>query len=199
MRNEKTLTTGQIADHCDVHYRTVIRWIDRGRLRAYQLPDRGDRRVRVNDFLAFLKDNNMPIPKELQPGKPRVLIVEDDKNVAKSIERMLRRAGFDTEVALDGFTAGTLVERFEPQVMTLDLQMPGLSGFDVLKELRAAQSPPIKVLIVSAMPDFKLNAALEAGADAVLTKPFRNEELVRAVRELAGVDEVADAGEGGDA
>ena len=64
MQAKQILTTGEIARYCGVNFRTVIRWIERGRLKAYQLPGRGDNRVTVEDFIDFLKVNSMPIPEE---------------------------------------------------------------------------------------------------------------------------------------
>ena len=67
-----TLTTGEIAQYCDVNSRTVIRWIKRGHLRAYQLPGRGDNRIALEDFLAFLAAHGMPVPRELSGPSARV-------------------------------------------------------------------------------------------------------------------------------
>lgn len=64
--SKHTLTTGDIAQYCDVNSRTVIRWIRRGHLRAYQLPGRGDNRIDVEDFLDFLWQHKMPVPEELR-------------------------------------------------------------------------------------------------------------------------------------
>ncbi len=183
----KALTTGQIARHCGVSLRTVIRWIERGHLKAFQLPGRGDNRVQVHDLLEFLKENGMPIPSELQSYTGRILIVEDDTPMAQAMQRALRRAGFETAVAPDGFRAGTLLGAFQPSVVTLDLGLPGLGGINVLKFIR--DTPPlagVKILVVSAMPQKDLEAALVAGADDVLEKPFRNEALVEKVRNLSG-------------
>ena len=63
---KRTLTTGEIAQYCGVNFRTVIRWIKRGYLNAFQLPGRGDNRVEIGDFMAFLEKHNIPIPEELQ-------------------------------------------------------------------------------------------------------------------------------------
>jgi len=186
---KRNLTTGDIAELCGVNFRTVIRWIQRGHLKAFQLPGRGDNRVQLGDFLAFLRENNMPIPEELQRTTRKVLIVEDDDRMAKAIQRALVRAGFETEIAADGFKAGTLVTSFSPAVMTLDLKMPGLGGLEVLKTVR--QDPALttlKVLVVSAMPREELDEALAAGADDVLEKPFANKDLVQKVAILAGVE-----------
>ena len=185
---KRNLTTGDVAEMCGVNFRTVIRWIQRGHLRAFQLPGRGDNRVTVKDFLDFLRENNMPVPEELQPSEAKVLIVEDDKRMAQSMKRVLARRGFQTMVALDGFLAGALATTFRPGVMTLDLKMPGLGGLEVLKGIRGNPDlAGIKILVVSAMPQEQLEAALAAGADDVLEKPFANADLAAKVAGLAGI------------
>lgn len=187
--DKRTLTTGEIAQYCGVNFRTVIRWIKRGHLNAFQLPGRGDNRVTVDDFLEFLKQHKMPIPEELQKHSRRVLIVDDDASMAKSIQRVLRRAGFETEIAQDGFRAGILFETFTPNMMTLDLKMPGLAGLDVLEFVRnTEQLQNIKILVVSALSQKELEKALEAGADDILEKPFKNADLLEKVRNLVGVE-----------
>jgi len=66
--NRRMLTTGDIARYCDVTPRTVIRWIQRGHLRAHQLPGRGDNRVDPSDFLVFLDKHALPVPVEFAPA-----------------------------------------------------------------------------------------------------------------------------------
>ena len=189
-RVEKSvLTTGEVAQYCKVNFRTVIRWIKRGHLKAYQLPGRGDNRVEVADFLRFLKLHNMPVPGEFQRPAPRVLIVDDDQGTAHAIQRVLRRAGFETQVAFDGFSAGALMESFAPDVMTLDLRMPGLGGLEVLGFVRShPRLQGIKIVVVSGLPRARLDEALAKGADEVLDKPFENNILVEKVSRLAGIE-----------
>jgi excisionase family DNA binding protein len=187
--NKRILTTGDIAELCGVNFRTVIRWIQNGHLKAFQLPGRGDNRVLIKDFLEFLRANNMPLPEELEgTGEAKILIVEDDKRMAQSMQRALKRKGFETMIALEGFMAGVVATTFKPTVMTLDLKMPGLGGLDILKGIR--KNPDlsgIKILVVSAMPQEELDAAIAGGADDVLEKPFANADLVAKVANLAGV------------
>ena len=94
MQEQRTLTTGDIAKYCGVNFRTVIRWVDRGILKSYRLPGRGDNRIKAHDFVAFLKKNNMPIPAEFKQFCRRVLIVDDEMSMAKSIQRVLSQNGF---------------------------------------------------------------------------------------------------------
>lgn len=202
------LTTGEVAKHCGVNFRTVIRWIEKGYIKAYKLPGRGDNRIPVESFVAFLKSNQMPIPPEFQtdqnvaadaatqsssqeierpksPQKQRVLVIEDEEFMAKSIVRALKRAGYDVSVAANGIEAGIQLERFQPQLITLDLQMPGMSGFEVLEALRAnAAYQDIKVVIVSAATKVKMLEVMELGVDDVLEKPFQSEELTSKVGAL---------------
>ncbi len=186
---KKSLTTGEIARQCGVSQRTVIRWIERGQLKAYQLPGRGDNRVEPEALLLFLRQHGMPVPEALQPANRRVLIVDDEPSMAKAMARVLRRAGFETAVACDGFQAGSLLYSHKPAVMTLDLQMPGINGFGVLKFVRGTeQLQAQKIIVISAMPERDLKRALEMGADAVLEKPVENQMLLETVARLAGVE-----------
>ena len=185
MTEVRVLTTGEAAKYCGVNFRTIIRWIERGRLKAYKLPGRGDHRIREPDFVAFLMENDLPIPDEFAPVCRSALIIEDNPEMASAISRVLRREGFNIEVAHDGFAAGTLLGTFKPSVITLDLKMPGLDGFGVLKHIRSQDElKHLKVLVVSAETDEGLNRALEAGADQVLQKPFENTALVSAINSL---------------
>lgn len=186
--SSRVFTTGEIAKFCDVNVRTVIRWIDRGQLTAYRLPA-GDNRISSESFLTFLRQHNMPIPGEFRAHARRVLIVEDDQSMARNVERILTRNGYETLVASNGFQAGVWLGSFSPALVTLDLNMPGLSGFDVLKLIRETEDFAfLKVLVVSALSSSELDRARSEGADDVLAKPFTNEGLIGKVSELTGVE-----------
>lgn len=194
------LTTGEVAKYCGVNFRTVIRWIEKGYIQAYKLPGRGDNRVTISEFKAFLVKNNMPIPEAFldesvqenaeERGQVKyepedcgsallkVLVVEDETLMAKSMSRTIKRSGFDVCTVSNGIQAGIMLERYRPDIVTLDLQMPGMSGYDVLRALRDnTEYSSIKVLIVSAATREKLQEAIALGGDDVLEKPFRAEEL----------------------
>lgn len=179
------LTTTAAAKRCGVSFRTVIRWVERGELNAYRLPGRGDYRVPLDELRRFMRVHGIPDPDAPQGLARRALIVDDEPGMANAIARVLIAAKFETRTAGDGFLAGTLLHTFKPGLMTLDLKMPNLDGFGVLDRLREAPPPfPLKVLVVSADAPSRLDAARARGADAVLAKPFANEELTAAVDRL---------------
>ena len=185
--NKRNLTTGDIAKLCGVNFRTVIRWIQRGHLKAFQLPGRGDNRVQVSDFVAFLQENDMPIPEELQPSGRKVLIVESDATQASAMEKALRNAGFETRVASDGFAAGAMLGSFSPGVMTVDLGMKGMDGAQAIAMAHGSSGAgPVKVIAVAppSTGKKKRQTLLEAGAEAILDRPVKGAELVDAVRSL---------------
>ena len=185
MARNHSLTTGDIANYCDVNLRTVIRWINKGSLKAYKLPGRGNNRVQIHDFLSFLNENSMPVPEELQEKKRDVLIVDDEPAYAKAIMRVLSKAGYECTMANGGFQAGLMLSTNQPSVMTLDLSMPGVDGFEVLEFARKQDAvAKTKIIVISALDKDSLQRALNLGADAALSKPFKNEELVSIIESL---------------
>lgn len=185
MPEMRVLTTGEAAKYCGVNFRTVIRWIERGKLKAYKLPGRGDHRIQTDDFVAFLQSNEMPVPTELMAQNRSILVIEDQPEMASAIRRVLSRHGFEVEVARDGFSAGTMLSRMKPGLVTLDLKMPGMDGYEVLSFIRGHEEhSKTKVLVISAETRAGLDRALELGASDVLSKPFENSDLIARVEAL---------------
>lgn len=182
---QRSLTTGEIAKYCGVNLRTVIRWLESGRLNGYKLPGGGNNRVLVGDFVAFLKQNAMPMPADLDREEkveevdPLILIVDDEINMAKAIQRIARKAGVKSLIAEGGFQAGMMLSIHKPQMMTLDLSMPGLDGYEVLKFTRAQEAfKDTKIIVISALDQKKLNEAIALGANKAMSKPFEPSMLL---------------------
>ena len=181
------LTSRAAALRCGVSFRTVIRWIERGTLGAYRLPGRGDYRIAKAELQRFMREYGIPDPDAPADTAKRVLVVDDEPAMGRAIKRVLTRAGYETAVASDGFLAGSLLHTFKPGLMTLDLRMPRIDGFGVLRFLRETRPlPALKVLVVSGESDARLREALTEGAHETLPKPFANEDLLRAVQRLLG-------------
>ena len=188
---KQVLTTGDVARYCGVHFRTVTRWIRSGHLKAFSLPGRGDSRIFVSDFVNFLRSHNIDIPEEFRKkSNRRALIIEDDSVTAKNIKRVLEGLKIECAVAHDGFRAGALLTSFKPDLVTLDLSMPGIGGMSVLKIIRSLVGlDGMVVLVVSGMPENELRKAMENGADGALKKPFTKKQLEESARQLLLLEE----------
>ncbi len=121
-----------------------------------------------------------------------VLLVEDDRNIVDLVRSNLLARGFDVVVSREGNDVAELVRIHEPELVLLDLMLPGADGFDVCKELRSESSIGIIVLSARRGEQDKVRA-LNLGADDYLTKPFGVEELLARItallrRSRAGTD-----------
>jgi len=185
------LTTEEAARLCGENDRTVLGWIERGLLRSCQWPGRDDHRVPVEELRRFMREHG--IPDRTRPARAacRVLIADDEPPMARAIERLLRGSGLDVETAIapSGFEAGAMLYTFRPDVMTLDLRMPGFDGISVLRFLqRVRLLTPLRVLVVSADTEAQLRESLAQGAHEVLRKPFADQDLLAAVERLMVAD-----------
>src|SRR3954452_25564677 len=115
--------------------------------------------------------------------KPRVLIVEDDTEIADVLRRSLRVEGYDVKVSGDGSEALGGASVFEPDAVVLDLGLPGMDGVEVSRRLRAGGDVPILMLTARDTLEDRVEG-LDSGADDSLVKPFEREELLARLRAL---------------
>ena len=114
-------------------------------------------------------------------GSAAILVVEDEETLAESIRYNLVREGYDVTVAADGREALEAARRSAPELIILDLMLPGLSGLDILRQIRAESSVPV-VIVTAKDSEADKVTGLELGADDYVTKPFSMRELVSRVR-----------------
>lgn len=114
-------------------------------------------------------------------GKQKILIVDDDENIAELIELYLTKECFDTKIVNDGESALAVYETYEPNLILLDLMLPGIDGYQVCREIRSKNPTPI--IMLSAKGEvFDKVLGLELGADDYMEKPFDSKELVARVK-----------------
>lgn len=113
----------------------------------------------------------------------RVLIIDDNRDIANCVAALLRTVGHIVLPAYDGLTALALVAEFKPNVAILDLNMPGMDGFEIAKRLRAiAELSPLKIIALTGRDEPEsIRATADAGFDAHLIKPTNGEDLLNAV------------------
>jgi two-component system, OmpR family, response regulator MprA len=114
---------------------------------------------------------------------PRVLVVEDDEEIAQVLQRSLRLEGYDVRIAGDGETALDAAGAYNPDLVVLDLGMPRLDGIEVARRLRAQDDVPILMLTARDALESRVEG-LDSGADDYLVKPFERQELLARLRAL---------------
>ncbi|MCD7750333.1 MAG: response regulator transcription factor [Lachnospiraceae bacterium] len=114
-------------------------------------------------------------------SKQKILIVDDDANIAELISLYLTKECFDTQIVSDGESALLAHKSFQPDLILLDLMLPGIDGYQVCREIRATSTTPI--IMLSAKGEvFDKVLGLELGADDYMEKPFDSKELVARVK-----------------
>ncbi len=118
----------------------------------------------------------------------RVLLIEDEPNIIEAISFILTRDGWTVHTHADGATAADRVRALPPDLVILDVMLPGRSGFDILTDLRAdPATAALPVLMLTARgQDKDRDHALRLGASRYMTKPFSNAEVLASVRALVG-------------
>jgi excisionase family DNA binding protein len=176
MTKKPVFTTFEAAKLCHVSPLSIINWVNAGRLPAFRTPG-GHRRIRREDLVLFMRDNGLPLPEELKhvSTKRRVLIVDDEGSIREVLAEHLstRRRSYEVLTASDGFEAGRLVATFRPDVVLLDLRMPGLDGFHVCRAIKADRHTSSAVVIAMTgyySPETETRI-LECGAVRCFAKP----------------------------
>jgi DNA-binding response OmpR family regulator len=114
---------------------------------------------------------------------PRVLVVEDDDEIAQVLQRSLRLDGYDVRIAGDGEAALDQAAAYHPDLVILDLGLPKLDGIEVARRLRSADDVPILMLTARDAVESRVEG-LDSGADDYLVKPFERQELLARLRAL---------------
>ena len=114
-------------------------------------------------------------------AQPKIMIVDDDTNIAELVSLYLEKEHFDTLCVEDGFSAIEQFKKYTPDLILLDLMLPGKDGYEVCREIRKTSNVPI--IMLSAKGEvFDKVLGLELGADDYIIKPFDSKELVARVK-----------------
>jgi excisionase family DNA binding protein len=186
------LTSVEVASACGVSTRTVSNWIRDGAIPAHRTVG-GHGRVAVEDLRRFLLARGMPVPKDLLGGGPpeapaaaasekpatearrrRVLVIDDDETLLEVVREFLTSSGYEVETARHGFLAGYLAGHRRPDVILLDIMMPGLDGYEVLSLMRKRpEARSIPVIACTSLKGPEVEARVRgAGFRAYVRKPI---------------------------
>jgi CheY-like chemotaxis protein len=187
----KPFTSTKAARFCHVSHAAVCNWVRLGKLKAYRTPG-GQYRIEPHVLREFMKQHGMPIPEELLPRNGlRVVVVDDEVEIGEIVMRVLGKegAGYEVEMAQDGYTAGRLIQSLRPDLVILDIRMPGIDGFAVCENIKSDPATRnARILIMSAYATGENVQRLKAlGADAFIEKPFEVAVLKDKVQQLVGL------------
>ena len=114
-------------------------------------------------------------------SRPRILVVDDDTALAEMLELVLVREGFETSSVANGSQALAAFRRYQPDLVLLDLMLPGRNGIDLCRDLRAESGVPI-IMLTAKSDTADVVQGLEVGADDYVSKPFKVKELMARIR-----------------
>lgn len=179
------ITTGEAARILGIGLNTVKRWISSGALRGVCTPG-GHWRISEEDLHQFMQENGMPIPGKGRETLARILVVDDDASVCALHKAILEHADFHADIQCihDGYTGLMKIGSWRPDVLVLDILMPGMDGLEVLRRIRADHNLcGMAIIVVTGTydrPDIA-QAARNAGVAAVLPKPVEARRLLDVV------------------
>src|SRR5262249_2657733 len=171
-KSDKSIyTTHEVSRLLHVNPRSVINWIEQDLLPSYRTPG-GHRRIRHEDLLAFLRKHQIPTPAALVEGHFKILVVEDEDDIINIIKSYFERhAGYTVLTARDGITALIEVGRSKPDLIVLDIMIPGVDGIDVCRRIKGDANNKTAIIAISGQLESETKV-LQAGADAFMSKPL---------------------------
>jgi len=188
-KSRRVLTTGQVAKICKVAPRTVSKWFDTGQLRGYRIPGSRDRRIPFEQLVRFMKVYGIPLD-ELETGQMRVLIVDPETDLTGLIQRALVETGYyEVRVAESAFEAGALLEQFQPNVLLVDIDLPGLDGRTLSRYVSSHPELAGTQLIATScsLTDADRQMLLHQGFHNTIAKPFDIPKLTETIDSTMGV------------
>jgi len=185
--DETTYSPAKIARMIGVNPSTIVSWIDRGRLPAHRTLG-GHRRVRVEDIRRFANENGLPVPWEVRrpDGKQRILVVDDDPQVLRSLQRGFRPHldQFEVEGCYDGIEALVMIGALQPDLILLDIYMEAIDGFEVCRRLKTIPgTKDLRIVAITSFPSEEARARiLDHGAMDYWVKPIHPSQIVEFIQ-----------------
>ena len=189
MPKKDVLTTGQVAQLCNVAPRTVTKWFDSGQLRGYRIPGSKDRRIPLNELVRFMKDHNMPTT-VLEKGKVRVLIIDSRTDYSSRLAGHIQNRGsFEVKCVNNSFAAGAMVFRFSPNIILIDLMSSQIDAQGLCRCVQDCEDlKDCKLIALAAGLSPREAQNLKAqGFEAVVTDPENMDAILNRIQDYCDV------------
>lgn len=188
-KRKDVLTTGQVAQICNVAPRTVTKWFDSGQLRGYRIPGSRDRRIPINELIRFMKAHNIPTD-ALEKGHIRILLIDSCEDNCKRITEMLTTKGaFDTRCVNNSFDAGLLAQKFLPNIILINLMASSIEAHQLCSQIR--QNSDLKdskiIAIASGLGQNEIAALQKKGFDAVANDTCTGDQILFAIQQVCSI------------
>lgn len=188
--DDKYLTPKEVAKLLMVSPAAVRLWAEKGELKALTTPG-GHRRFLQSDVDRFTSERGHRV-NNLAEHKLSILIVDDDVQFTNYLQKLLSKFSSDVEVnvANNGFDAGIRIKELEPDIVLLDLMMPGMDGFTVCESIKSNKTTAaIRIIVMTGFPSAEnVQKVMSAGAEVCLSKPVNKEELLSLLGLHASID-----------
>ncbi|RKY08168.1 MAG: regulator [Planctomycetota bacterium] len=188
-KRKDVLTTGQVAQICNVAPRTVTKWFDSGQLKGYRIPGSRDRRIPTSELIRFMKAHNIPTD-AIEVGRMRILVIDSDWEGAENLANALQtRRNYEVQTAQNGFDAGLIAQKLVPHVIMINLMARDIDAGQVCKYVRTNEDLSGTKIIAMAnkLGETEVIALHKKGFDAVLTDPADTQHIIRTIEEVTAI------------
>ncbi len=188
-KRKDVLTTGQVAQICNVAPRTVTKWFDSGQLKGYRIPGSRDRRIPTSELIRFMRAHDIPTD-SLEVGKIRVLIIDSDwKSAEETAEALQAKGNYEVRTAQSSFDAGLVAQKLVPHVIMINLMAREIDAKRVCKYVRTTEdlSATKVIAVASNLRESEAEALHEQGFDAVITQPEDPAQVMEAIQEVTAI------------
>ncbi len=184
---KEVLTTGEVARICHVAPRTVTKWFDTGELRGYRIPGSRDRRIPIQQLLAFMRAHSIPL-EGLDGGICRVMIF-DASVPDELIDSLNRSQRYEIRTAANGFEAGVLAQEFHPHVIVLGTVQDPDDLVAMCENIRSSSALEATKLVaaIPKLTEHHSNWLLQRGFDGCLPSPYTPEQLMAVVEDVTNL------------
>ncbi|MHC4835532.1 MAG: helix-turn-helix domain-containing protein [Planctomycetota bacterium] len=176
MRRKDVLTTGQVAQLCNVAPRTVTKWFDSGQLGGYRIPGSKDRRIPMNELIRFMKAHDIPTD-AVEKGKLRILLIDSRVEHAQSFADLLR------------FDAGLMALKFSPNIILIDLLSNDIDSGRLCEYIQQCEELADCTLIALAggLSDNEVKNLKHQGFASVVTEPTNLNAILSSIQQSCNI------------
>ena len=188
-KRKDVLTTGQVAQICNVAPRTVTKWFDSGQLKGYRIPGSRDRRIPTSELVRFMKAHDIPTD-ELEEGKMRVLVIDSDWQSAEDLGKVLKsKRNYDVQTAQNSFDAGLIAHKMIPHIIIINLMARDIDANQVCKYVRTSDdlSTTKVIALANNLSDSETEALQQKGFDTVISDSSDSTAVFNAINEVTAI------------